>query len=116
MLQKEDNILINNLLKELERRQISIPDFAKQVNIPVARVYKWKQRGGGIKGDDALTVSNWLKVDKVPQETDRLNLLEARIAVLTGAMAEMISATSGENAKVVEAKLDKAASDLVKLS
>ena len=62
MLQKEDNILINSLLKELERRQISIPDFAKQVNLPVARVYKWKQRGGGIKGDDALTVSNWLKV------------------------------------------------------
>jgi len=26
MLQKEDNILINRLLKEIESRQISIPD------------------------------------------------------------------------------------------
>lgn len=51
---------IDRLFEEIKRRGSSIAKFAKEMDIPVERVYQWKKGNGKPKVEDAKKVTDWI--------------------------------------------------------
>ena len=48
------------LFKELKKRGVTVYKFAKDTGIPKERVYKWEQKKGAPKEDDAALIRKWI--------------------------------------------------------
>jgi len=52
--------ILKKLFNELDKRDVTIYDFAKQTGIPKERIYKWKQGAGIPKLKDSEIIKAWL--------------------------------------------------------
>lgn len=87
MIAKHDNTLIVNLLDELKKRNVKIPQFSKDTGIPKDRVYKWIQEGNNPKADDEKKIIAWIKEEKPPQENSKAEKYPEAVDHLAEAIA-----------------------------
>lgn len=72
MAKTHTNPLITKLLSEMEARNVKVPQFATEANIPKDRIYKWLQEGNNPKEDDITKIRSWLGLEEVPHGTKEL--------------------------------------------
>jgi hypothetical protein len=60
--------LVNDFIKELDNKELSIPEFEKLWGIPKERIYGWKKQGTAPKEHDAIIVKAFLRGDAPPKK------------------------------------------------
>jgi transcriptional regulator with XRE-family HTH domain len=65
--QMEENI-VNQLISERKKRDLSVPKLAEELDIPADRIYKWEKRLGNPKGADIDKIKQWLSLEEVPNK------------------------------------------------
>lgn len=98
---------------------LSVPKLAAKIAVREANLYKWEAGTKPSDPEDYRKISEYLeeKQEGFPREKQANDaLISARIEILMNAMAEVVSASSGENPAVIRKKFEKAAEELAKMA
>lgn len=104
------SIKLADLLLEIERRGLSVAQFARQTGIKEDRVYQWKAGRGNPKGDDLVKIQDW-----ITGGVDKSLAHDAVLAVLLKEVAALRAKVFGEHQAVVEKQIEKAAEDMLRM-
>lgn len=105
------SIKLADLFEEIERRGLSVAQFARQAGIPEDRVYQWKAGRGNPKGGDLVKIQDWVGAG----QPDKVLAHDALLTVLLDEVAALKSAATGEHLTSVKMKLQKAAEGVLQL-
>lgn len=89
--------LKEQLYKKLKAKGLSISFFARQVDIPQARIYKWYQQGTTPKPEDAIKIEKWLN-EAGPETATEPSDDSALLAVLFDQICELLARQNGTSA------------------
>lgn len=98
------------LFEEIERRGLSVAEFARQTGIKEDRVYQWKAGRGNPKGEDLVKIQSWISDD-----ADKFLAHDAALAVLLKEVAALRAKVFGEHPALVEKQIEKAAADMLRM-
>lgn len=105
------SIKLADLFEEIERRGLSVAQFARQAGIPEDRAYQWKAGRGKPKGEDAVKIQDWIGAG----QPDKVLAHDALLTVLLDEVAGLKAAATGEHLTAVKMKLQKAAEGVLQL-